>query len=621
MCGICGVVRLDGGAAELEMVRRMNACIVHRGPDGEGTYARGPVALAMRRLAIIDLAGSDQPIWNEDGTVAIVFNGEIYNYRELARELADRGHRFTTHGDTETIVHAYEEWGDDCVRRLRGIFAFAIHDRRGGGPGRVLIARDHLGVKPLYFGTFGGALVFGSEVRSLLASGLVPRTLDPHGLRSYLAYGSVQEPLTLVEGVQSLLPGHTMAVQDGRMDVRRYWSIPGPEAAREPGGDLLERMRERLEDAVGSQMVADVPVGVFLSGGIDSTAIAALMKRAATGPVRSFSVVFDEAKYDEREYARAAARHIGTEHHEIHLRGEDVRAVLPRAVSSFDQPSMDGLNTWFVSHAVAGAGLRVALSGVGGDELFAGYNELGKPLLAERWGRRLRRVPGPLRPAVAAGLARVGTGHAQRAVDVLRSELHPYFMARQIFSAAQAERLLQPDVAARSGGWEPERFRRLACETAGYDPLNRASALELQTYMLSTLLRDTDQVSMAHSLEVRVPLLDPRLVEAMFAIPGAHKVQQGQPKPLLTLPLDGALPRECVHRPKRGFELPLAVWLRESLREEMEASFHAADVHPFSTEGLRGAWRAFDEGRMGWSRVWALFGLRRWLAEHRVTPA
>lgn len=614
------MVRLDGGPAEADAVARMNACIVHRGPDGEGSYARGPVALAMRRLAIIDLQGSDQPIWNEDGTVAIVFNGEIYNYQELARELMARGHHFRTHGDTETIVHAYEEWGDDCVKRLRGIFAFAIHDLRAGGDGRVLLARDHMGVKPLYVGRFGDALVLGSEIRSMLASGLVPRKLDPHGLRSYLAYGSVQEPLTLVKGVRSLLPGHVMTVEGGRITERRYWRIPGPEAVGEPGPALLDEMAERLEDAVRSQMIADVPVGVFLSGGIDSTAIAALMKRSASGPVRSFAVVFDEAKYDERVYALAAARHIGTEHHELPLRGDDVRALLPSALRSFDQPSMDGLNTWFVSRAVAQSGLRVALSGVGGDELFAGYNELRKPRVVERWGGRLRRVPAPLRSVLAGAAARSGSGTARRAADLMEGGLHPYFFSRQILGPDDARALLEPEVAAGSEGWEPARFGQLAAETAGYDALNRASALELQTYTLSTLLRDTDQVSMAHSLEVRVPLLDPPLVEAMFAIPGMYKVQRGQPKPLLTLPLGELLPRECVHRPKRGFELPLAVWLRESLRERMEASFGEAHPYPFSEQGLRAAWRAFDAGRLGWSRVWALFALRDWMAEHRVAP-
>jgi asparagine synthase (glutamine-hydrolysing) len=460
-------------------------------------------------------------------------------------------------------------------------------------------------------------------VRALLASELIPRKLDAVGLRSYLAYGAVQEPYTLVQGVQSLPAGHILAWRSDSSSIERYWQLPSPETIPSTApADVLDQIRHQLHEAVRLQLVADVPLGAFLSGGIDSTAIAALMRRSASGPVKTFSVVFDEQEYDERHYAQIAAQHIGTEHAELHLRGDDVYQALPAVLAAFDQPSIDGVNTYFVSKATREAGLTVALSGLGGDELFGGYNGYRKPLLYEQWGGYSRRMPSAVRAGAAALIGQLaGSQRSQQVSGLLQSNLHPYFSSRQVFAAHQVAALAAPELLADTQGWDTLLFAKLECETQDYDPINRASALEMQTYMLSMLLRDADQMSMAHALELRVPLIDHVLVEHVFALPGVCKVDPTQPKPLLTRALNGALPDACVHRPKRGFTLPFAVWLRRSLQSEMSAAFLSQGPNaelPFNAAGLQSLWQNFERGQVGWSRVWGIYVLRDWLNRHSV---
>ena len=537
------------------------------------------------------------------------------------------GHIFRTRTDTEVILKAYAHWGTKCVHHLRGIFAFAIwqtEKQQSDHPvTKLFLARDQLGVKPLYYWKNDHTLLFASEVRALLASGLVARKLDQAGLRSYLAYGSVQDPFTLVEGVESLLPGHTLTWKDGRTSVERYWQLPDPKQASTNGSsDTYEQVRERLDEAIRLQMVADVPLGAFLSGGIDSTVIAALAQKAIDRPLKTFSVVFDEAAYDERHYSQIAARHIGTDHTELHLTGESVVKTLPQALMAFDQPSMDGLNTYFVSKVTREAGLTVALSGVGGDELFGGYNGYHKTVLAERWGKRIGFLPQPMRFLVSNAIRSVATRESHRKAAALwRDPKNSYFLTREIYTPAQIADLLKPDFNISFSNQAPPTFDRILTETAEYDPINRASALELQTYMLSTLLRDTDQMSMAHALEVRVPLLDHKLVEYIFSLPGDRKLNSHQPKPLLTYSMNGDIPSECVHRPKRGFELPFAIWLKASLQSQVRGEFFNESVDrdiPFSVNGMKNIWSQFEQGRLGWSRVWGVYVLLHWLSSHRV---
>ncbi|MEX0929744.1 MAG: asparagine synthase (glutamine-hydrolyzing) [Balneolales bacterium] len=628
MCGISGIFSLShfGIEDQLHKTGLMSEAQAHRGPDDEGTaiISREAPGLTFghRRLSIIDTSPAGHQPMRESATGNwIIFNGEIYNYRELRDDLIKQGIAFSTQTDTEVILKAYRVWGVDCVRQFRGIFAFALWDENDKA---LILARDHMGVKPLYFWeNEDKTLVFASEVRALLASGMVPGILDYKALRSYLAYGSVQEPYTLVKGVVSLPPGHVMVCKDGEKKAHRYWEIPAQKKRQKMDvGDLLVQIGAQLKDSVKSQLIADVPLGAFLSGGIDSTAIAALMRDAALGEVKTFSIVFDEKSHDERTYSRMAAKHIGSSHTELNLRGEDVRDMLEKSLYAFDQPSMDGLNTYFVSKITKEAGLTVALSGVGGDELFAGYNGFTIPLMAENWGRYVSVMPLLLRTPIGRILSGMPVNErVRRFADLLVTKRHPYFLARQVFSQSQSRGLLNADIYERSDQWEPGTFSQLEKQTSKFDPVNRASAMELQTYMLSTLLRDTDQMSMAHALEVRVPLIDHKLVEFMFSLPGEIKINKKIPKPMLTRSLNGSIPDGCVFRPKKGFELPFASWFRESLSGQLTDSFNGQseeEAWPFQAAALENTYRSYQKGLINWSRIWTIFVLRHWLKTHNI---
>jgi asparagine synthase (glutamine-hydrolysing) len=620
MCGIAGF--LFRGSKRIiaeEAVRAIERIQAHRGPDDKGIQrlptSVGTISLGHRRLAIIDLSpAGHQPMEDPQTGNWITYNGEIYNFQDLRDQLEGVGQAFRTKTDTEVILKAYATWGRECLKHLRGIFAFGLWDKKEQA---LFLARDHLGVKPVYYYQRKDCFIFASEVRALLASGFVPRKLDINGLYSYLAYGSVQDPYTLIEGVKSLLPGHFLEWKEGGIHIHRYWQLPPPEAVNpHPPADVYDQIAERLKDAVHIQLISDVPLGAFLSGGIDSTAIAALMHKTSTGPVKTFSIVFDEAKYDERKYSRHAAEYIGTDHTEIELSGETVRNHLSQALAAYDQPCIDGLNTYFISKVTKEAGLTVALSGAGGDELFGGYDGYRKSLFAERWGRPIQAlaslVPVNLQD-ILKGLS--GSETARKGIALLSTKRHPYFISRRLFSDWQIDQLLHKDLP-RILSWEPDTFGRMETEAQGYDPINRASAFELQTYMLSTLLRDTDQMSMAHALEVRVPLIDHKLVEFLFTLPGHIKVDKGVPKPLLTKAMGDSIPSECVFRPKLGFELPFQIWLRQCLQKEMAEEFlntRKDKVWPLAENGLSKIWQEFQSRRVNWSRVWGVFVLKHWV--------
>jgi asparagine synthase (glutamine-hydrolysing) len=622
MCGIAGVVAKALPPEEvLRRAAAMGEAQCHRGPDDCGlelVSAREPtVALSHRRLSIIDTSvAGHQPMHDPTTGSCVVFNGEIYNFPELRDELRKLGCVFRTRTDTEVLLKAYAEWGSQCVTKLRGMFAFGIWDPRERS---LLLARDQLGVKPLYYFIEQDTLVFSSEVRAILASEIPKRKLDPEGLRSFLSFGSVQDPQTLVSGVRSLLPGHTLIFHNGSARINRYWRLPESTRAVSSGSQIYKEVAAILEDATRAQMVSDVPLGAFLSGGIDSTAVVALMSPNDGAPIRTSSIVFDEPDYDERAYSRLAAAYLGTDHTELLLRGDDVRAALPKAIASFDQPSMDGLNTYFVSKVTKEAGLSVALSGVGGDELFGGYQGYRRSRQADKWAKRISVVPEGGRHLLGRAIhAMARTERARRAADFLEGKRAPYFLTRQAFGSRQIDDLLIPELATAQSD-DPPTFERIAAETAQLDPINRASAFELQTYMLSTLLRDTDQMSMAHALEVRVPLLDHRLVEFIFQIPGALKVNDSYPKPLLTRSLGDSLPKECVLRPKKGFELPFARWLRGSMEGDMRESLTTAEKNsPFRATALEDLWHRFESDEVSWSRVWGMFVLRQWMERHRI---
>jgi asparagine synthase (glutamine-hydrolysing) len=649
VCGICGVAFASRKTDAQSRVRAMTAAMAHRGPDEEGFLtgdARAPgLALGMRRLSIIDLAGGHQPTWNETKDVAVIFNGELYNYGDLRERLSLCGHRFATQSDTEILVHAWEEWGEDSLTELRGMFAFALLDLRGryATAPILFLARDPLGIKPLYYTQTPEGFAFASEVRALLASGAVPKRLSQDAVTAYLLFGSVSEPVTILEGVFSLPPGHRMLlhVPERRRTprARPWWDPAISPAAREPRKprDLSsagKQLRPLLEDAVRAHLIADVPVGLFLSSGLDSGAIAALAAQARGG-IQSFTLTFPGTAFDEAALARLAANRFKTKHTEVPLSGESVLARLDEALSALDQPTMDAINTYFVSWAARGVGLKVALSGLGGDELFAGYQTFeDTPRLSRLIGcaryvpRAMRQMTAPLIAGLAARLGSPGAARKAAAAWAYPDALpHPYFFARTLFPPGQLERIVEPrfrpsTVNADGVTLEPTWLgwlERTADEARKLEPVAGISWLEMRTYMASTLLRDTDAVSMAQSLEVRVPLLDTPVVEFIGSLPDTARRRPGAQKALLVEALGDLLPPEILTQRKRTFTLPWEEWLRGPLRARIAASF--ADPAPplaayLRPGGVRSVWTDFLAGKTTWSRPWSLYVLNEWCRRH-----
>lgn len=644
MCGICGVIGIESKETSEQLVRRMMAAMSHRGPDDEGILVAPRAAVGMRRLSILDLPGGGQPVWNETGTLAVVFNGEIYNFRELRSELESAGHRFSTRSDTEVIVHAYEAWGERCAERLRGMFSFAIVEMprgRSGAPERVFLARDPLGIKPLYYALADGAFLFASELRALLASERIPARLSADAVPAYLLFGSVCEPGTLVEGVASLPPGYSMTLRaDGPVTSTQptpYWDFvrdTGAEISRrDPREQLVpvsERVRALLEDAVASHLVADVPVGVFLSSGIDSTVLAALASRTRSG-VHTFTVAFPDRDFSEADIARRTAQRLQTDHRELKLSDREMIARLDEAIAAFDQPSMDGINTFFVSWAARQAGLKVALSGLGSDELFGGYASFRNTARIARIAAIARAVPLPVRKAVsgqfATGTASArGYGKFAKAVApwIDPSALpHPYFFTRLLFPprtafSRESERLDNPDKRP-SWHWLAD----LAQQAASLDRFTAVSWLELRSYLLNTLLRDTDAMSMRHSIEVRVPFLDTPLVEYVLSLPESAKLNGSRPKSLLVRAMGDLLPEEIVEQPKRTFTFPWERWLRGELGERVASGLKewSPALEPHVNRDFAAAvWKGFQQGRTTWSRPWSLYVLNEW-AKRNISAA
>ena len=644
MCGICGVISNHQGQA-IALVNQMTPTMVHRGPDDEGYLDAGSVALGMRRLSIIDLAAGHQPIFNEDQSVAVVLNGEIYNYRELRDQLWDRGHTFSTRSDSEVIAHAYEEWGADCVHYLKGMFALAVFDRRrafGGNEGTLFLARDRLGIKPLYYfhaRTWNNDhdqphFLFASEVRTLLASGVVPRRIAPSGVESFLLFGAVSEPETLVEGVLSLPPGHrmTIRIEDG-MSVplpECYWSITHtPQNNGHEIPDLKsakKQVRSLLEASIRRHLIADVPVGVFLSGGIDSTSLASLASREVPG-VHTFTVAFKENQFNEGDIARRTAEKFGTNHRELKLTGDEMFVRLGEAVVALDQPTIDGINSYFVSWAASESGLKVALSGLGGDEVFGGYSTFQRTPQYKKIATLGGRLPDGLRAAMAAAATGAGDGiapgDAARKIAALWNEPESlpdaYYFSRTLFTPPQVRSLLNGnariDGEARWRHW----LSQSAAEARRLDAFTAVSCMEAQSYLVNMLLRDTDVMSMAHSLEVRVPLLDHELVEYVTRLPESLKLRKGVPKSLLAGALSDLLPPEVVDQQKRGFTFPWSSWLKGPLRPRIErglGEFSVGLAGVIDVDAAREVWKSYLNGHTSWSRAWGVYVLNEWTKRH-----
>ncbi len=623
MCGIAGLL---GASAESAAgrVQRMTDALAHRGPDAQGVWNDGPVALGHRRLSIIDTSSAgDQPFRSADGRHVLVFNGEIYNYRELRRILEQGGSTFRTASDTEVLLQAYRTWGEACLDRLVGMFAFAVHDRENGD---VLIARDRLGIKPLYVYHAGKELLFASELRALLASGSVPRRLDRDALEDFLRYQTVHAPATLVDGVRMLRPGHWMRWKAGVLEEHAWWSPLRNVDRSAEGHDaqaVQREVRERLGRAVEDRLVSDVPFGAFLSGGIDSSAVVGLMAQASTAPVHTFSVVFDEERFSEERYAAIVAEKFRTEHTVIRLTAAQMRDALPEALAAMDHPSADGPNTWVVSKVTKAAGITMALSGLGGDEVFAGYEVFKRSLrLGERaWAGR---IPAAMRGVAAWGLKQAkGSAAGDKAAGLLAAgDLAwpaSYPWSRLAFTDNTLRSMLAKGIQA------PNSVQAMVealdqSGARGLPRLSQVSLAEMVTYMQNVLLRDTDQMSMAHALEVRVPFLDHRMVEYVLGIPDDLKYPH-TPKQLLVNSLGDLLPRAVVDRPKMGFVLPWDQWLRQELSTFAHDRLQQLGRHEaFNARGIERLWLRFLKGdrRVTWSRIWQLVVLADWLERHEV---
>ncbi|MGZ4317236.1 MAG: asparagine synthase (glutamine-hydrolyzing) [Gaiellaceae bacterium] len=609
MCGICGIASTNGSGIT-DRVAAMSATLVHRGPDSSGEFSDQGVALAARRLSIIDLETGDQPVANENGTVHVIQNGEIYNYRELRRELERAGHSFRTQGDTEVLLHLYEEHGDRFAERLRGMFAAAIWD---ASHRRLVLARDRFGIKPLYYRHADNELAFASELRAL------PRgEIDLDALEAFLAFNSIPAPLTIFREVRKLPPGHLLIWEDGRLELRRF-ARPAPleELRGDEEAELVEELRSRLRDSVRAHLVSDVPVGVLLSGGVDSAFLAALAAEESAEPLRTFSIGFEERSFDELAGARLVAERYGTQHQELVLR-PDAALLLPALADAFDEPFADSsaLPTYLVSQLAAND-VKVALSGEGGDELFGGYYTYAADLLAERVGG-LARLARPLVERLPTSSSKASFDYkAKRFVRAAHlPSLERHHGWKEIFSPE-----LRAELTGRSSAFDPvdilrDRYR----ETEGADELARLQDVDLGVYLVDDLLVKTDRASMAHSLEARVPYLDTVVTNLALALPTRHKIRGLSKKVLLRKAAAPLLPREIVHGKKRGFSIPAAAWLRGELEPFARETLSRETLHRQGYFHADVVARLLDDhiaGREDRSRqLWGLLAFTLWHERH-----
>jgi asparagine synthase (glutamine-hydrolysing) len=620
MCGIAGQARADGVPVAEELIAGMCAAQEHRGPDQRGMYLDGGIGLGIQRLRIIDLDTGDQPVANEDSSVVVVLNGEIYNYAELRRELARAGHRLSTKGDTEVIAHLYEEHGVECVSRLHGMFAFALWDRCRR---RLLLARDRVGKKPLFYCFRRGVLSFASELPALLQDASVPREVDPGAIDAYLAYGYVPAPASVFAGVSKLPPAHRLVFDGGAPRIERYWQLDyGRKRRVDDVRELHEEVRATLRAAVGRRLAADVPVGAFLSGGIDSSAVVAAMAERSSHPVKTFSIGFADQELDELPRARLVAERFGTEHHELTVEPDAIE-LLPKLVRHYGEPFGDhsALPCFYLAQ-LAREQVTVALNGDGGDESFAGYQRYTSNLLAAR----LERLPGGLRRAIAAAASLAGSprdpralgSRAQRFAGRLAGEQRRRYLDQvNVFNPAERAALYAPEFAARIapsatdevllGPWR---------QASGAELLDRMLEVDVTAYLPGDLLTKIDIATMAFSLEARSPLLDHELMELAASIPAALKARGTQRKVVLRDALRGWLPDAVLDGRKQGFELPVARWLRGELapyarevlldRGSVERGWARAEsIEALLDQHLAGA---ADHGR----KLWALLTLELW---------
>jgi asparagine synthase (glutamine-hydrolysing) len=618
MCGIAGIVEVGGRAVDRDLLTAMTTVQAHRGPDGDGFVCRDGVGFGHRRLAIIDLVSGDQPMPNDDRSAWIVFNGEIYNYRELREELEARGTRFRTQSDTEVILRAYEAYGPECVTRLRGMFAFAILDERAR---QVFLARDRVGIKPLVYHWNGRRLLFASELKGILEASDVPRELDLEALGEYLGYHYVAAPRTIFRTVRKLPPASTLtlSLDGGAPRVARYWTLRFSPQARVSESEWIEGLRAHLAQAVRSHMISDVPIGAFLSGGLDSSTVVALMAQASSAPVRTFSIGFAESDFDELAYARQVAARYGTDHYELVVKPSALD-VLPKLAWHFDEPFADSsaIPTYYVSK-ITREHVTVALSGDGGDENFAGYRRYARAQeLHDRLDRGVLRLARPLL-RLAAGVLPVGAPGQAYAGLLGAGDFGRYHRLMTYERSETLRHLLSADLRGAIAAPGPARFSGLASELGAPDYVSALQLIDVNTYLPEDILTKVDRASMAVSLESRVPLLDHVLMEYAATIPSTLKLRDGQGKYILKRAMASSLPGDILTRRKMGFGVPLGDWFRGELREmvrDVLLSQAARERGLFRTAGIARLIEAHDTGRRDYSaRLWALVCLELWMGQ------
>lgn len=622
MCGIAGFLDLRATPAP-GVASRMTGAIRHRGPDDDGHYCDPRIAMGMRRLSIIDVAGGHQPIPNEDESLWIVYNGEVFNHAAVREQLEAAGHRYRTRSDTETILHAFEEYGEECVQRFRGMFAFAIWDSRRQ---RLFLARDRLGIKPLYYWWNGTTLAFASEIKALFAHPEIAARLNESAIPEYVAFGYTSAEETLFAGVRKLMPGHFLWLDasrpEPRLNIRRYWDAPFPQPGEpRPDSEWIAECRQRLEETVRMRLMSDVPLGMFLSGGVDSSAIAALVSRMIPKPLETFSVGYAESEYSELGYAAQAAAYLKTKHAEVRIGMDEFFGALPRLIWQEDEPISwpSSVSLYFVSR-LAAQHVKVVLTGEGSDELFAGYERYRHQLFNEAWMRRYRIVPGPLRqwlrrqvavtPLLSADLRRkVGHTFLGRAETVESLYLDNFYCG---FSQEEMA-ALRP---GRNGANPYEAFRAFWDRVpAGLSPLARMLYADQKTYLVELLMKQ-DQMSMACSIESRVPFLDHTFVEFAARVPDHLKIRDGVQKYILKKAVEDLLPHEIVHRRKMGFPTPLRRWFRSAAagplfdrliapQSWMNEHFQRGHIAGLIARQQSGAEDATD-------RLWRLLNLQLW---------
>jgi asparagine synthase (glutamine-hydrolysing) len=621
MCGICGLVNFNAPSkVDGYFLQRMCQTLQHRGPDDEGYYEKDGAGLAMRRLSIIDISGGHQPISNEDQTIWIVCNGEIYNFRSLREDLQKKGHRFKTNSDTETIIHAYEEYGEDCVTYLNGMFGFAIWDEKQR---KLLLARDHIGIKPLFYSYKGNKIWFGSEIKALLQDPAVERELDIFALDQFLSLEYIPAPRTIYKNIKKLPAGHYLVAQPGKFKIQKYWDIT-PEPVHQDIDTCSEQLADLLSEAVRMQMISDVPLGAFLSGGIDSSSVVAFMSRVSESPVKTFSIGFDDNTYNELPYAREVAWQFATEHHEEIL-SPDISDLCERLVTHFDEPFGDFsiFPTYLVS-TVARNYVKVALSGDGGDELFGGYDTYR----AQKFDNYYRFLPGVMRQkTIPAILARVPPNPAKKGMINIAKRItegaaldpslrHTRWMI--FFNEHYRNDVYQPDFYQALDDWSIYSvFNEYFDRAEHFSSLAQQQYVDIKTYLVDNILVKVDRMSMAVSLETRVPMLDYRIVEFALNLPDDMKIHKGQTKRVLKEAVRGIVPDRILSKPKQGFSIPIKNWLRGPLKPFM------LDLLGSQTHQERGFFRPKAVSKMiddhlnnkadHSHRLWALMVFELWL--------